>query len=281
LKMGLKEIAMVRIRFGYPRLTIMLKREGWVVGRKLVYRLYQELGLEVRSKKGRRKLVSAQSRNIVEASQANEKWSMDFMSERMEGGKGFRILTMIDQFNRECLKLDVAFHMSGQRVVENLERVAELRGYPKSITVDNGPEFCSKAVDGWAYRKGVTLEFIRPGKPVENSFIESFNGRLRDECLNTHLFWSLEDVRDKLEHWREDYNQHRPHSALGYQSPRQYAEGRKRSQSNGGYAPPNPAPLAAEAFRGNRGVMLTRRQVESTKQTTGKHTTLELLPAKN
>jgi putative transposase len=134
---------------------------------------------------------------------------MDFVADRLEGGRPLRVLTVIDQFTRECLKLDAAARMSGLRVVECLERVAESRGYPKSITVDNGTEFCSKAVDGWAYRKGVKLEFIRPGRPIENGFIESFNGRLRDECLNTHLFWSIEDACEKIEAWRVDYNTRR------------------------------------------------------------------------
>lgn len=222
LKMRLKELSMVRVRFGYPRLTVLLQREGWKVGKKLVYRLYRELGLQMRSKR-RRKLVSARRGERTEAVTANEKWSMDFVAERLEDGRAFRVLTMIDQFTRECLKLEVAAHMSGIRVVESLERVAELRGYPKSITVDNGTEFCSKAVDAWAYRKGVVMEFIRPGKPCENGFIESFNGRLRDECLNTHLFWSLDDAREKLETWREDYNHRRPHGALANLPPAAFA----------------------------------------------------------
>ena len=125
---------------------------------------------------------------------------MDFVADRSEGGRSFRVLTVIDQFTRECLKLEAAAHMSGSRVVECLERVAELRGYPQSITVDNGTEFCSKAVDAWAYRKGVKLDFIRPGRPVENGFIESFNGRLRDECFNTHLFWSMRTRVPRLEY---------------------------------------------------------------------------------
>jgi putative transposase len=167
----------------------------------------------MRTKK-RRKLASAQRDPAHAATKRNEKWSMDFVADRLEGGRPFRVLTVIDQFTRECLKLEAAASMSGSRVVECLERVAELRGYPKSITVDNGTEFCSKAVDGWAYRQGVKLEFIRPGPPVENGFIESFNGRLRDECLNTHLFWSIEDACGKIEAWRVDYNTRRPHSAL-------------------------------------------------------------------
>jgi putative transposase len=222
LKMRLKELAMVRVRFGYPRLTVLLKREGWAVGKKLVYRLYRELGLEMRSKK-RRKLASASRGPVAAATQRNQRWSMDFVTERLEGGRYFRTLTVIDQFTRECLKLDAAHHMSGQRVVESLERVAEWRGYPKSITVDNGTEFCSRAMDAWAYSKNVKLDFIRPGRPVENGFIESFNGRLRDECLNLHLFWSIEDACDKLETWRKDYNTERPHSALANLPPAAFA----------------------------------------------------------
>jgi len=222
LKMRLKELAMVRVRFGYPRLTVLLKREGWAVGKKLVYRLYREMGLKMRSK-SRRKLASANRGPVAAATSPNERWAMDFMADRLQSGRYFRTLTVIDQFTRECLKLDVAHHMSGTRVVESLERVAEWRGYPKSITVDNGTEFCSRVVDAWAYRNRVKLDFIRPGRPVENGLIESFNGRLRDECLNVHLFWSVEDAYVKLENWREDYNTERPHSALANLPPAAFA----------------------------------------------------------
>ena len=142
------------------------------------------------------------------------------------------MLTVIDQFTRECLKLEAAARMSGSRVAECLERVAELTGYPKSITVDNGTEFCSRAVDSWADRKGVKLEFIRPGRPVENRFIESFNGRLRDECLNTHLFWSIEDACEKIEAWRVDYNTRRPHSARANLPPAAFAASAMRREGN-------------------------------------------------
>jgi putative transposase len=229
LKMRLRDLALVRVRFGYPRLTVLLKREGWPVGKKLVYRLYRELGLQMRTRK-RRKLVSAQRAPAQRATKRNEKWSMDFIADRWEGGRRFRVLTVNDQFTRECLKLEAAVPMSGSRVVECLERVAELRGYPQSITVDNGTEFCSRALDGWAYRKGVKLEFIRPGRPAENGFIESFNGRLRDECLNTHLFWSIEDACEKMETWRVDYNTRRPHSALANLPPAAFAASAMRRE---------------------------------------------------
>ena len=201
----------------------------------------------MRTKK-RRKLASAQRAPAYEARKRNEKWSMDFVADRLEGGRPFRVLTVIDQFTRECLKLEAAALMSGSRAVECLEWIAELRGYPKSITVDNGTEFCSKAVDGWAYRKGVKLEFIRPGRPVENGFIESFNGRLRDECLNTHLFWSIEDACEKIEAWRVDYNTRRPHSALANLPPAASAASAMRRE---GKQQPNNGATTSQKLKSN------------------------------
>jgi len=233
LKMRLKDLAMTRIRFGYIRLTALLKREGWPIGKKLVYRLYREMGLAMRSRK-RRKMAS-QSRAPLPAAEAlNERWSMDFVTERMESGRYFRVLTIVDQFSRECPLLEPAFSLSGAKVAECLDRVMRERGLPKSITVDNGTEFYSRAMDAWAYRNKVQLDFIRPGKPTENGFIESFNGRLRDECLNVHLFWSMEDAKEKLKCWREDYNTCRPHGSLANLPPAEFAaravnEGKNRT----------------------------------------------------
>lgn len=228
--MRLRDLAMSRIRFGYLRLTVLLQREGWRVGKKLVYRHYRDLGLQMRTKR-RRKLASARRVSVEPACQPNERWSMDFITERLEGGRYFRTLTVVDQFTRECPVLEPALSLSGRHVVACLERVAAQRGYPQSITVDNGTEFTSRAMDAWAYEHGVRLDFIRPGKPVENGFIESFNGRLRDECLNTHLFWNIEDARKKLEQWRWDYNHRRPHSALANLPPAAFAAGTVRGQS--------------------------------------------------
>jgi len=156
---------------------------------------------------------------LAGATQVNDRWSMDFMSDRLADGRAFRILTIVDQFSRECPLLEPGLSLTGRRVVECLDRLACGRGLPNAITIDNGSEFCSRALDAWAYRRGVKLDFIRPGKPVENGYVESFNGKLRDECLNTELFFSLEDARQKLEHWRKDYNEQRPHSALGGMPP--------------------------------------------------------------
>ena len=231
LKVRLRDLAMTRVRFGYIRLTVLLKREGWPVGKKLVYRLYREMGLAMRSRK-RRKMASQSRVPLPAAAALNERWSMDFVTERMESGRYFRVLTVIDQFSRECLMLEPAFSLSGAKVAECLDRVAHGRGLPKSITVDNGTEFYSRAMDAWAYRNQVQLDFIRPGKPVENGFIESFNGRLRDECLNVNLFWSIEDAKEKLARWWEDYNTHRPHGSLANLPPAEFAARAVRRQDN-------------------------------------------------
>lgn len=150
---------------------------------------------------------------------------MDFVTDRLADGRSFRVLTVVDQYSRECPLLEAGRSLTGKQVVECLERLALFRGVPESITVDNGTEFCSRVVDAWAYERGVKLDFIRPGKPAENGYIESFNGRLRDECLNAEVFFSVSDARQKLERWRRDYNEERPHSALGGKTPLAYLRG--------------------------------------------------------
>jgi len=217
----LKELAAVRVRYGYRRLTILLRREGWRVNAKRVYRIYRTEGLAVRTKV--RKKRAAQPRiPLGDATRENQRWSMDFMMDRLVDGRAFRVLTIVDQYSRECPLLEAGKSLTGKQVVESLDRLALFRGLPESITVDNGAEFCSRAVDAWAYAHGVKLDFIRPGKPVENGYIESFNGKLRDECLNVELFYSVADARQKLERWRRDYNEQRPHSALGGMAPLAY-----------------------------------------------------------
>ena len=218
----LRELASVRVRFGYRRLTVLLRREGWLVNAKRIYRLYREDGLVVRTRQ-RAKAAQRQRRPLAAAAKPNERWSMDFVHDRLADGRSFRILTAIDQFTRECLSLWAEGSLTGDKVGRRLDRVIATRGAPASITGDNGSEFASRALDHWAYRHGVHLQFIRPGKPVENGFIESFNGRLRDECLNAHVFLSLADARARLEEWLQDYNRHRPHSALGDRAPTDFA----------------------------------------------------------
>lgn len=224
LRIRLRELAASRVRFGYRRLTVLLRRDGWPVNAKRIYRLYTEEGLTVRTKH-RTKAACRHRVPQALATAPNQRWSMDFMRARVADGRWFRILTVVDQFTRECLGLLADQSLSGEKVAQALEPVVAQRGAPRSITVDNGSEFASRVMDAWAYRQGIQLDFIRPGKPVENCFIESFNGRLRDECLNVEVFFTLEDVREKLSRWREDYNLLRPHSSLHDQAPVSYTAG--------------------------------------------------------
>jgi putative transposase len=222
LRVRLRELAASRVRFGYRRLTVMLRREGWAVNAKRVYRLYTADGLAVRTKV-RKKIARRARVPAPVATRPNERWSMDFVAARFHDGRWFRVPTPVDQFTRECPLLLPERSLSGAKVALALAQVIAERGAPVSITVDNGTEFGSRAMEAWAYQYGVQLDFIRPGRPVENSYIESFNGRLRDECLNVEVFFNLADVRAKLERWRQDYNQVRPHSALRDNAPALFA----------------------------------------------------------
>jgi putative transposase len=223
LRLRLKELAAVRVRYGYRRLTVLLKREGFPVNAKRIYRLYKEEGLIVRTK-SRKKLASRVRVPLTVAGRPNERWAMDFIHERTEDGRQFRVLSIIDQFTRECVALVADRQMTGVKVVMALEKTLQGgRPAPESITTDNGSEFVGKALDAWAMQRGVKLNFIRPGKPVENGYVESFHGRLRDECLNAEIFFSLADAQDKLHVWRDDYNHQRPHSALADRTPAEFA----------------------------------------------------------
>ena len=203
LRLRIRELAAKRIRFGYRRIHVLLRREGWAVNHKRVYRIYQEENLAVRTKP-RKKLASRPRVPLEPAHRPNVQWSMDFVMDRTEDGRRFRVLTVIDNFSRECLALYADRSISGEKVAACLNRIAQRKGYPESIRVDNGSEFYSRAMDAWAHSHKVALEFIRPGKPVENGYIESFNGKLRDECLNVELFFGIDDARQKLETWRKD-----------------------------------------------------------------------------
>jgi len=215
-------LAARRPRFGYRRLTILLRREGWVANHKRVYRVYRQEGLAVRRK--RRKKLAAGARVVLPLPvRPNERWSMDFMGDTLASGRTFRTLNIVDDASRECLAIEVDTSLSGCRVTRVLDRIAATRPLPVMIVSDNGPEFTSKVLDAWAYARRVQLHFIRPGKPVENAFVESFNGKFRDECLNENWFLGLADAREKIETWRLDYNQVRPHSSLGDRTPTEYA----------------------------------------------------------
>jgi len=223
LRMRIKELAKTYIRYGYKRIHTMLVREGFAVNHKRVYRIYceEELGLRTKRKKKR---VSHARVPLPTASTVNERWTMDFVADRLEDGRRFRALTVLDMYTRESLAIVPGFSLTGEHVVAYLERIRKERGAPRSIQVDNGSEFYSKAMDGWAYRHGIQIEFIRPGKPTDNGHIESFNGKLRDECLNLNLFFSLSDAQRTLEAWRRTYNEIRPHRSLGGIPPSEYAK---------------------------------------------------------
>jgi putative transposase len=222
LRMRLRELAGSRVRYGYRRLTVLLRREGHKVNAKRVYRLYREEGLQVRTAK-RAKRAAQVRVPLAGAARANQRWSMDFVSDRFGDGRWFRILTVVDQYTRECLCAYADRSQTGEKVVAQMKRLVSARGVPESITTDNGSEFAGRAMEVWAYQAGVKLDFIRPGRPVQNGYIESFNGRLRDECLNGEVFFDLADAREKLERWRQDYNRTRPHSALGDRTPHEFA----------------------------------------------------------
>ena len=218
LRVRLRDLAASRVRYGYRRLHVLLRREGWMVNHKRVYRLYREEGLGIRVKR-RKKLASAPRVLPPPAKRPRERWSMDFLTDGLANGQRFRVLTRVDTVSRVSPAIEVGVSLTGERVVAVLERLKRTTGTPQRIAIDNGPEFVSKALDAWAYRNGVQLEFSRPGKPTDNAFAESFNGRFRDECLDQHWFASLEEVRQTIEAWRIDYNTERPHRALGQQAP--------------------------------------------------------------
>ena len=222
LRTRLKELAAKRMRFGYRRLTAMLVREGVLANHKRVYRLYREEGLAMRIRQRRRIRWSG---GVVKpaASQRKERWSMDFGVICVSSGKVIRMLTIVDDYTRECPAIEVDTSLGGLRVRRVLDRMASERGLPEAIVVDNGPEFRGRALAAWSEQRGVRLEFIQPGKPAQNAYIESFNGRLRDECLNANWFTSLIDARRKIETWRQDYNEQRPHSSLNYLPPAEFA----------------------------------------------------------
>ena len=223
LREKIRELAHQRRRFGCPRIHLLLRREGLVINHKRTERLYREEGLSLRKRK--RKKTAAINRVILAVPEKpNERWSMDFVTDSIVTGRRFRALVIVDNYSRECPVIEVDTSLGGARVVSVLERLAETRGLPEVITIDNGPEFAGKALDEWAYRRGVKLNFIRPGKPIENAYAESFIGRLRDECLNENWFISLKQARGIIESWRIDYNEGRPHTSLGGLTPREYVE---------------------------------------------------------
>jgi putative transposase len=222
LRERLKALAQQRRRFGYRRLYVLLRREGELVNKKRVQRLYREERLSVRRRGGRKRAMG--TRWPIEVPRAaNQRWSLDFIHDQLTDGRRFRILAIVDDCTRECLALVADTSISGRRVARELDNVIRLRGQPRTIVSDNGTELTSNAILSWADATGIGWHYIAPGKPQQNGFIESFNGRLRDELLNETLFRSLPHARAVLETWRRDYNEARPHSKLGRMTPQDYA----------------------------------------------------------
>jgi putative transposase len=221
LRERLRELAGKKPRYGYRRLTWLLRREGEPVNPKRVYRLYQLEGLAVRKKK-RTRLARAEPPRLQPVLAPNDRWSMDFMEDSAARGRRIRTLNVLDEYSRECLAIEVDTALSGERVCRVLGRLAAERGAPREISVDNGPEYTSVALGEWAANHGVELHFNRPGKPTDNPFIESFNGKFRDECLNENWFLGVDDARRIIEVWRKEYNEERPHMSLGMRPPAEF-----------------------------------------------------------
>jgi len=258
LRGRLRELAAGFPRYGYKLLHELLKREGLVVNAKKTYRLYREEHLQVRRK--RRKRLPARDRvPLPRLDGPNQRWSMDFMSDQLATGRRVRILNVVDDYSRECIGQLVDFSISGERVSRLLERLAVERARPTAIVVDNGPEFTSKALFVWSQRMGVRLRFIQPGKPCQNAFVESFNGKFRDACLNEQWFVDLAEARHHIEAWRLHYNTVRPHSSLGFLSPEQFRRAGERSTGQAGrsanVAKPGNGPLSPNQHEGYNSVI--------------------------
>lgn len=219
----MREIAATRVRYGYRRIHVLLRREGWALGKNLVYRLYGEEGLTLRRGRPKRRKMALHREARCIPARAHEAWSLDFVHDQLSNGQKFRALTVIDIYSREALAIEVGQRLRGEDVVAVLNRLVYRHGAPRHLFADNGGEFTGRLVDLWAYHHGVRMDFSRPGKPTDNAYIETFNGTLRDECLNLHWFGSITEAQRQIEAWRRDYNKSRPHSALDHMSPAEYA----------------------------------------------------------
>jgi putative transposase len=221
--MRIREIAQARVRYGYRKILALLHREGWQVGKSRMQRLYREEGLGLKQRPKRRRRAAEHPRERIRATEANPAWSLDFMADQLTDGRRFRVLTIVDVFTRESLAIEVGQSLKGTDVVEMLNQIRAQRGVPKMLFCDKGSEFSSQIMDLWAYQNGVRIDFSRPGKPTDNAYIETFNGTLRAECLDTHWFGTLAEAKERIEAWRREYNESRPHRALGERTPKEFA----------------------------------------------------------
>ena len=225
LRMRIREIAQARVRYGYRKIRVLLNREGWGVGKTLVQRLYQEEGLALKQRPKRRRRAAEQRGDRVRTTESNQAWSLDFVADQLTDGRRFRALTIVDVFTRESLAIEVGQALRGTDVVNVLNKLRFERRAPKMLFCDNGSEFTSQILDLWAYQNGVKIDFSRPGKPTDNAYVESFNGTFRAECLDTHWFGTLAEAKESIEAWRQEYNESRPHRALGERTPNEFAKG--------------------------------------------------------
>ena len=223
LRMRIREIAQSRVRYGYRMIRVLLNREGWKVGKDLVYRLYKEEGLGLRQRPSGRRRAVVHRQERFRPTGPNQVWAMDFVADQLCDGRRFRSLTVVDIYTRESLAIEVEQSLKGEDVVRVLNRLKQERGVPKMLFCDNGSEFTGQMMDLWAYRNGVKIDFSRPGKPTDNAFVESFNGTFRSECLDTNWFSNLEDAQQIIEAWRREYNESRPHRALANRTPEEFA----------------------------------------------------------
>ncbi len=223
LRLRIREIAQTRVRYGYRKIRVLLKREGWKVGKKLVYRLYREEGLTLRHKPRRKRRAAMHRRERFRPTAPNQVWSLDFVADQLADGRRFRALTILDIFTRESLAIEVGQKLKGEDVVGALNQIRQKRGTPKLLFCDNGSEFTSQMMDLWAYHNQVQIDFSRPGKPTDNAYVESFNGTLRAECLDVHWFATLTEAKQVIEGWRREYNDSRPHRSLGERTPSEFA----------------------------------------------------------
>ena len=253
LRERLRALAKERRRFGYRRLHVLLRREGFAVNHKRLFRIYREERLMVRKRGGRKRALGTRSPMLVPLL-PNDRWSLDFVSDQFADGRRFRILAIFDDCTRECLAAVADTSLSGRRVARELDLVIATRGKPKSVVSDNGTELTSNAILVWTGQTQVGWHYIAPGKPMQNAFVESFNGRLRDEFLNETLFTSLMQARLALEEWRRDYNTVRPHSRIGWLAPAVYAANFLPQRDQGGLINgPAPWPVALPVYDvGNR-----------------------------
>jgi putative transposase len=228
LEARIRTLALARRRFGYRRIFLLLRREGVIVNKKKVYRIYRAAGLSVRRRKGRKKALGSREERR-EVQRPNGRWSLDFVSDQLTDGRRLKLMTVVDEYTREALRVVVSRSIRGDDVTRELEGIVAERGMPEEIQSDNGTEFTSNAVQEWAYRRGIKWRYIEPGKPTQNSYIESFNGRIRDECLNEHWFETVTEAKSLIELWRKDYNEHRPHSSLGGMTPAAFAQEAKKN----------------------------------------------------